>query len=169
MIFLPLLGLLEKSLNDILLNFLLIIPDLKAVILIIQGVTSFLSFLYLRGWFRDSDKKRVLNWLLNSDEEFPFEERIVRKFVKKFPLPENEFATTYSLSKMQLRSPGGSVLSAAIRYVRKDSSIAKDAATLDDIRKWSEETPYGWLAFTTSIVGFIITFLSYIQNYFKQG
>jgi len=90
---------------------------------------------------------RILDWLLSSDKEFPFEERIVRKFVKKFPLPENTSeSSTYSFSKMKVLSPGGGVLSAAISYVREDSTIVKDAATLDDIRKWSEETPYGWIA-----------------------
>lgn len=159
----------KKSTITILLNYLVALPDLKAAILIVQGVTSILSFLYLRGWFRDSDKKRILNWLLSSDEEFPFEERIVRKFVKKFPPPENASKSIYSFSKVKILSPGGGVLSAAISYVREDSTIVKDAATLDEIRKWSEETPYGWLAFTASIFGFTITFLSYLQNYLKQA
>ncbi|KOP22936.1 hypothetical protein AMR41_29080 [Hapalosiphon sp. MRB220] len=158
-----------KSFTNIILNYLITLPDLKAAILISQGITSVLSFLYLVGWFRDSDKKKILDWLLSSDNEFPFEERIVRKFVKKFPLPENESESTYSLSKMRVLSPGGGVLSAAIRYVREDSTVVKDAATLDEIRKWSEETPYGWLVFTTSFIGFTITFFSYIQSYLKQG
>jgi|GEM_PF-3697700 len=159
----------EKSLINILLNYLVALPDLKAAILIVQGITSVLSFLYLRGWFPDSDKKKILDWLLSFDQEFPFGERIVRKFVKKFPLSEIVSGSTYSFSKIQVRSPGGGVLSAAITYVREDSTIVKDAATLDEIRKWSEETPYGWLAFTASIFSFTITLFSYLQNYLKQG
>jgi len=124
-----------------------------------------LEFADLKGCLIDRQRIEILNWVLNSDSGMSVELPAAKKFMKKFPPPENEKREnithiTKSITKYEI----GGILNASVNYMRKDTSRSSHVATLEEIRKWANETPYPWISWWITLFGFI----GLLGNYFIE-
>lgn len=79
-----------------------------------------------------------------------------KEFMKKFPPPPGEKKENLThLTKSVMKYEIGGTLNASVNYMRKDMSRTSHVATLEEIRYWTDETPYPWISWLITLVGFI--------------
>ena len=79
-----------------------------------------------------------------------------KEFMKKFPPPSGETEKNLThLTKSVMQYEIGGILNASVNYMRKDTSRTSHIATLEEIRKWANETPYPWISWWITLFGFI--------------
>ena len=115
-----------------------------------------LQFADLKGYLNDKNRMEILNWILHSNTGLSLEHPAAKKFIKKFPpASEEKIANLTHLTKNVIRQENGGIYNASINYMRTDHTRTNFVATLDDVRKWASETPYQWIAWWVTLVGFI--------------
>jgi len=129
---------------------------LKITGIIAIAIGLILEFTDLKGCLIDKQRIEILNWALNSDSGMSIELPAAKKFMKNFPPPENEKKENLThLTKSVMQYEIGGILNASVNYMRKDTSRTSHIATLEEIRKWANETPYPWISWWITLFGFI--------------
>jgi len=129
---------------------------LKITGIIAIAIGLILEFTYLKGCLFDKQRIEILNWVLNSNVGMSIELPEAKKFMKKFPPPKNEKKDNLThLTKSIMKYEIGGILNASVNYMRKDTTRTSYVATLDEIRKWANETPYPWISWWIALFGFI--------------
>lgn len=115
-----------------------------------------LEFTDLKGYLKDKKRTEILNWVLYSNSGMPIEQPEAKVFMKKFPPPSGEKEENLThLTKSVMKYEVGGILNASVNYMRKDTSRTSHVATLEEIRSWTNETPYPWISWWITLVGFI--------------
>lgn len=115
-----------------------------------------LEFADLKGYLNNKNRMEILNWVLHSNSGMSLNTPSAKEFIKKFPPPQGENIDNLThLTKNIIQQENGGIYNASINYMRKDHTRTKFIATLDDIQKWTSETPYPWFAWWITLVGFI--------------
>ena len=114
-----------------------------------------LSLFDLLGWYADSDKVAVLDWANTSATGLSIEHPGVEKFMERFPPPKSQDKKVTHLTKQVIKSALGGNMIVSVNYMYLDTTRSAYVANLDDIKDWVKETPYPWVAWILSAVGFI--------------
>lgn len=126
-----------------------------------MAIGLILHFANLKGWLLDENRIGFLNWILNSQVGLPIDNPAGVEFMKSFPPPPGTKGNDLThVTKQVVRSQSGPVLMASINYMHRDGSRTEYIATLSDVRKWSEKTPYPWIAWFLTLFGFCEVLLS---------
>jgi len=127
---------------------------------LIVGVTA--GYGNLRGWFRHADRAAFLRWALETETGIPLSDPRATSFVQRFPPPANadrqahgEF--TYLTKTAMKSSGGGAPIAGFVTYMHADTTRTGSVATFDDVRRWADETPYAWLAWSLTALGGTLT------------
>ena len=121
-----------------------------------------LSLFDLLGWYTDSDKVSVLNWANTSGAGLSIEHPGAKKFMERFPPPQAQDKKVTHLTKQVMKSALGGNMLVSVNYMYSDTTRSAYVANLDDIKDWVKETPYPWVAWILSAIGFIEVFSSFI-------
>ncbi len=136
---------------------------LKITGIIVLGIGVLIGFANLMGWLRYNDRKEFLNWARESTTGMSIKEPAGQAFMERFPPPEAERSIPIIGINMKTLSAGsGPHMQASIRYRCSDGSYTSFVATLPDVREWAAESPYHWLAWVLSAIGFLAVLGSYL-------
>ena len=141
----------------------LFIKILKISGIIILGTGVILQFLDLNCFFIDKDKAYVVEWASNSKVGLSIEHPGAKKFCKAFPLPSDapQKEITHLTKQIINSSLGGKSMMVSVNYMYSDTSRSSYVANLEEIKEWATKTPYPWIAWTFSFIGFLEVALSY--------
>jgi hypothetical protein len=121
------------------------------------------GYLDFSGRFLDPDKQAFLEWILTTPAGLALSEPAAQKFMRDFPPPaDSRPAQITHVTKNVLRFEKGPVQSASLNYMHADGSRTGFVATLEDVRAWAEQTPYPWIVWILSFVGFLEVFLGFL-------
>ena len=135
---------------------------LKVIGFIIMGVGIAVQFADLEGYLKNRERQEILDWVLSSKSGMPLEAPAAKEFMKRFPPPNNEsskYLTHLTKSIMQYQT--GGIIAANVNYMRKDLSRTSHVATLEEIRRWASETPYPWISWWITTLGFLALLASF--------
>lgn len=129
----------------------------------IAGVGLLLSFADLMDWLRDSDREKLVEWVLTSEVGLPINDPTAQAFLRSFPPPPEARADKIThLTKTVIRYEAGGIQSASINYMHTDHSRTAHVATFEEVRDWARETSYRWLALWLTLCGFAQVSAAYI-------
>lgn len=129
---------------------------LKIFGMIVVAIGLMLGFADLKGFLKDKKKIEILNWVLHSNSGMSLELPAAKEFMKKFPPPQDEDVENLThLAKSVMKYEIGGILNASVNYMRKDLTRTGHVATLPEIHNWAAETPYSWISWWVTLVGFI--------------
>ncbi len=120
-----------------------------------MAIGLILAFLDLKGYFKSKNRMEILYWVSNSNSGMPINLPAAKEFIKRFPPQDEKFNNLTHLTKNVIRYELDGIVDASVNYMRRDLSRTKNVATLDEIRRWTLETPYPWIAWGLTLVGFI--------------
>jgi len=134
--------------------------DVVAWLILLAGIAA--GYGNLRGWFRHTDRAGVVRWMLESETGLPLAEPGAVAFTERFPPPAETDERTHGrlthLTKTMMKSTGGGrPVGGFVTYMHADTTRTGSAATLDDVRRWAEETPYPWLSLALTALGATLT------------
>lgn len=122
----------------------------------VLGVGVLTGFADLKGWLRDGDREAFLQWALQSSVGMPIGQSSAQAFMKRFPPPEDaRISDITHITKQVERPERGPVLQAAFNYMHSDHSRTAYVATLADVREWAAESPYPWVSWLLTVIGFL--------------
>ena len=125
--------------------------------LCILGIGVVVGYGNLRGWFLYPERQEFLKWVIESEVGMPIENPSAQAFMRDFPPPENaRTEKIMHVTKWLQRLENGGVNEAQINYMQRDHSRTKYVATLPEIREWARETTYPWLAWSLTLIGFLV-------------
>ena len=131
--------------------------SLKVIGLVILGFGVITGYGNLRGWFHSTERQEFLRWALESDVGMAIEHPSAQAFIRRFPPPENARPEEIThVTKNVVRMSSGEVLQASFNYMHRDHSRTTDVATLREIQAWVAETTYPWLAWSLTLLGFLV-------------
>jgi hypothetical protein len=131
-------------------NFLKLTGMLAVALSLVLGLAD------LKGYLRNKNRMTILNWVLHSTSGISVGTPAAKEFIKQFPPPPGEQIDNLTqLTKNIIRQEHGGIYNASINYMRKDQTRTSFVATLDDVRKWASKTPYPWIAWWLTLIGFI--------------
>lgn len=129
---------------------------LKLTGIITIGIGLILGFTDLKGYLKNKHRIEIINWVLNSNTGMSLEQPAAKEFMKKFPPPSGEKEKNLThLTKSVMKYEIGGISSASVNYMRKDTYRTSHVATLEEIRNWANETPYPWISWWITLVGFV--------------
>jgi len=110
----------------------------------------------LKGWLKDKEKVAVLEWVMNSKKGLSIQNPGAKKFMKRFPPPENSRPNviTHLVKSATIHQLGG-MQNASINYMHSDGSRTAHVATLNDVKTWALKTNYELLSWLLSLFGFL--------------
>lgn len=150
----PIMSIIRKMSNK---NLKRLSNFLKFTGMVAVALSLLLGFADLRGHLNNKDRMAILNWVLHSTSGLSINTPAAKEFIKQFPPPPNERIENLTyLTKNVIQQEHGGIYNASINYMRKDLSRTNFVATLDDIHKWASETPYPWIAWLLTLIGFIV-------------
>jgi len=135
---------------------------LIGIVILATGLS--INYADLKGWLQDSDKVFFLQWSLESQTGLPLDQTAAKAFMKRFPPPSSEKNGELThITKQVIRSAGGGLpMMISFNYLRRDGSRTAHVATLYDIREWTVESPYPWIAWTLTLLGFCEVLFTFI-------
>ena len=137
--------------------------EITGIISIAVGLL--LGYADLKGQLRNKNRVEILNWVLHSNSGMSLEEPAAKEFMRYFPPPVDEESDNLThLTKNVMRFENGGILNASINYMRRDHTRTSHVATLEEIRTWTSKTPYPWIAWWVTLLGFI----ELVGNYFIE-
>ena len=109
---------------------------ITGLIILLSGVIIGLA--NLKGWLKDKEKVAVLEWVMKSKHGLSIENLGAKKFMKRFPPPENSRPTeiTHLVKSATIHQLGG-MQNASINYMHSDGSRTAHVATLNDVKTWA--------------------------------
>lgn len=109
---------------------------ITGLIILLSGVIIGLA--NLKGWLKDKEKVAVLEWVMNSKNGLSIQSPGAKKFIKRFPPPENSRPNkiTYLVKSATIHQLGG-MQNASINYMHSDGSRTAHVATLNDVKTWA--------------------------------
>lgn len=114
-----------------------------------------LGFAVPKGWLGYGDRRAFLEWAIQSDAALPADSPPARVFMARFPpsLADRRLVTHVTIWRTSFKE--GPMIDASFTYIRRDQSRTEYVATLPQVREWAAESPYGWLPWTLTVLGFI--------------
>ena len=110
----------------------------------------------LRGWLRQPSRTAFVQWAQNSRSGLPVSEAPAQAFMRRFPPPEGvALGQMTHVTKYVQRLDNGPALEVAFNYMLADESRTSYVATLEQVQAWADESPYPWLAWVLTLVGFL--------------
>ncbi|MBU1184228.1 MAG: hypothetical protein KJ663_03530 [Proteobacteria bacterium] len=138
----------------------LLVLKLIGFAIVAFGIT--VQFADLKGYLKNRESQKILDWVLYSKSGMPLESPAAREFIKKFPPPNTESVEDLThLTKSVMQYETGGLISANVNYMRKDLSRTGHVATLEEIRRWTSETPYPWISWWITILGFLALLVTF--------
>ena len=135
-----------------------------------MGLGILLSLFDLLGWYKDAEKVGVLNWATTSGVGMPIEKPGAQKFMKDFLPPNGTNKKVTHLTKQVMKSElGGKVMQVSVNYMYSDATRSPYVANLNDIEDWSKKTPYPWIAWALSCLGFVEVLVSFTLKKPNKG
>ena len=129
---------------------------LKATGLAALALGVVLGLADLRGWLRSSSRAAFLQWAENSRSGLPVSEASAQAFMRRFPVPQSVASGQVThVTKYVQRLENGPALEMAFNYILADESRTPYVATHEQVRAWAEESPYPWLAWVLTLIGFL--------------
>lgn len=124
----------------------------------------------LLGWFCSKDRADFYNLVKNSATGIPIGHPAAEDFMNKFPPPSNfGKAKITHIIKLKLQTMSKFTISGALRYMDENQKESSDVASFEDVRRWSEETPYGWVAWWLILIGFVIGVAEDLLRWLVKG
>lgn len=110
----------------------------------------------LCGWLRYSRRTAFVQWAHHSQLGLPISEPAAQAFVVRFPPPEGVFLDQIThVTKLVQRIENGPALDMAFNFMLRDHRRTAYVATLAQVEGWAEESPYPWLAWVLTVIGFL--------------
>ena len=134
---------------------------LKIIGLLILASGIILNLANLNGMLKDKDRAEMLRWAMESKKGIPIENKAAKLFFKNFPPPQDRVEDLTHVTKTVVRQPGGGLpMMVCINYMHSDGTRTGCVASIEELRDWSNETPYPWLAWLLTLFGFCQVLLS---------
>lgn len=135
---------------------------LKLIGFAIVAIGIVVQFGDLKGYLKNSERQELLDWVLHAGSGIALESPAATEFMKRFPPPNNESAKNFThLTKSVMRYETGGIIIVNVNYIRKDLSRTSHVATIEEIRRWASETPYPWISWWITIIGFLVLLASF--------
>jgi hypothetical protein len=132
--------------------------------ILVTAIGVLMGFANLQGWFAHSDRRDVLAWTLaTGGSGLRLEDPRAIAFSQRFPPPKTA-KRIIAIAKNAMRVGDGPVFTATVGYVTEDGERLF-VATLDDVRAWSAETRYPWVAWLFTTFGLLVTISMFILNW----
>ena len=127
---------------------------LKLTGLVLGFVGIVAAFLDLLGVFDDKEKLALARMIRESGEGIPRTTAGFERFMKEFPPPPGvDAATVTHIVLDRLVTHDQFPISITVRYLAADQRTLP-VASYEDVRRWSEKTPFGWMSWVIAAVGF---------------
>ncbi len=142
---------------------------LKITGLLILASGIILNLANLNGMLKDKDRAELLRWAVESQGDFSLEDKTAKVFLNRFPPPQSTVADLTHVTKTVVRQPGGGLpMMVCINYLHSDETRTGCVATIEELRDWSNETPYPWLAWFLTLFGFCQVLLNTVFEFKEQ-
>lgn len=141
-----------------------------------------LSLFELLGFFKDKERVNFYE-TLKRDLEVKLDHPVTKKFIKDFVLKNSDYRTMdlSEVEKITVRALGfgpanddrknsNQMITANVVLKRKDGKVTKNLCSIDELRAWSEQSPFWkWFAWSLLAIGVILDTTVFIfENFFKK-
>ena len=119
-------------------------------------VAVLLGLANLSGWLRYSSRTAFVQWAQESQVGLPIAEPAAQAFVARFPPSEGAPVSEIThVTKFVQRLEDGPALDMALNFLLRDQTRTSYVATLAQVERWADASPYSWLAWLLTVVGFV--------------
>ncbi len=127
----------------------------RAVGLSALALAVLVGFADLQGWLGYADRRAFLDWAIQGDAPLPADTEPGRAFMTRFPPALVDRGYVTHVTRWKTSFADGPVVEALFNYQRRNGSATDYVATLPQVREWAAESPFAWLPWLLTVVGFI--------------